>query len=152
MKHLLRTKEPERFQLNTAKRLLTIHSYIEKYYNINLHETGPLDGKYRKSFHLGLVLMTYDNLFGFQVHPRPYAVYARLMDRDRSSGHHWYRRAEGYLDVYRPVREEYETFLKENEEDILKDCKESLEMKGPNYIKVIRQVDEKKLAKHETTA
>lgn len=146
MKNLNIKLDPEVIQLNTAKKLLTIQSYIEAYYNVDLHETGKLSKKFVNVFHLGLVLRTYHELFGPQEYPVPYRVYAKLMERERTTAWSWQKRAISYLQVYEDLRKEYQTFLEYNRLEILKDCRKSRDLADEGYIKIVKKVDTKKLA------
>jgi len=133
-------------KLHTAKRLLTIESFISGHYNLNLRELGNKNMKYVNTFHLGLVLVTYKKLFGNQVRPVPYVVYATLLDRERTSALHWMSKAADIISVYRPDKEEYTRFLNANKDDMIDACSTNESLCKSGYIKIIENIDEQKFA------
>lgn len=133
-------------KLHTAKRLLTIESFISGHYNLNLRELGNKNMKYMNTFHLGLVLVTYKKLFGDQVRPVPYVVYATLLDRERTSALHWMRVASDCVSIYQQEKDEYVRFFNANKDDMIAACSTNESLCKSGYIKIIENIDEQKFA------
>jgi len=130
--------------LNTAKRLLTIESYIEEHFQVDVKKRK--NQKYNNTYYLGLVLITYKKLFGDQRRPVPQTVYSKLMHRNRSTAISWERRANEYLDVYKTRQEMYKCFLEEHSKNIYDDCNTNGKLSTTGYIKIISDISKEQLA------
>lgn len=136
----------ELIKLHTGKRILTIESYVSAYYGVNTRELGEKNGKYVNVFHLGLVLVTYESMFGEQTQPIPYSVYGMILNRERTSARAWLMKTKGYLDVYKKKKEEYERFLRNNIDDMMQDCNTNNSLSHSGYIKIVSNISEEQLA------
>lgn len=124
-------------QVHMAKRMLTIESYINGYYNCDTRAVGKKTKKYINVEQLGLIPIVYKRLFGDTSKPVPYKVLAEMLGRERTSGLNWERKAQGYLDVYPQKKLLFEGFLENNKEDMLKDCGLNNRLVSRCFVRVI---------------
>ena len=146
-------KLPTASRQSVAKRLLTIESYICSYYQCDTRE--QITKKLVHSEELGLVIVTYNRIFGRHTIPMPYHILAMILDRNRTTALNWEKKAYGYLDVYKEKKEKFDKFLSENTEDIIKDCRTNESLRGGMYVRVVdvfntEKIELKKLAAPST--
>lgn len=144
--------ETNTVRIQIAKRMLTIESYINGYYQCDVRETGTKKQNFINTEILGLVPITYKRLFG-DIKPVPYGVYADLLSRNRTSALSWERNAQGCLEVYPNKRQIYEKFLEQNSKDILEDCGVNDRLVAGLFVRMIcvvptEKIEGKKLASY----
>lgn len=128
-----------------GKRLLTIESYVAQYYDCDIRAVGKLTKKFIHAEQLGLVIVTYNTLFGRHTAPTPYHLYAMILERERTSALSWEKKAYGYLEVYKNKKRMYDEFLESHRADIMNDCATNLRLDTNMYVKIVSKLDLEKI-------
>jgi hypothetical protein len=132
-----------------ANRLLVIQRHLEDFFEVDCRRVGnnrprSKDKKYGNVLYLGLVLVTYRKMYGNEVYPTPYTVYAEVLGRNRTTGYHWLRLARNQLDVYPKLQAKYKQFLNDKLPSITRDAKTLDAKKNGGFVTVCLKIDEKK--------